>query len=93
MALYRRYWPDCPYPMFLASETAGIEDGRVRSLCAGAGLGWSEVVRVALEALEHAHVLLVLDDFFLSKPVSTVAVEALRARLEARGGACMRLAP
>lgn len=93
LALYRRYWPDCPYPMFLVSETVGIEDERVRSLRAGAGLAWSDVVRVALGALDHEHVLLVLEDFLLTGPVPTVAVEAMRAELEVRRGAYMRLGP
>jgi hypothetical protein len=93
LALHRRYWPDCPYPIVLVSETAGMDDARVRSLRVGTGLAWSDVARAALGALEQEHVLLMLDDFFLTRPVSTDAVEAMRARLAAQGGAYLRLGP
>jgi hypothetical protein len=93
LTLYRRYWPDCPYPMFLVSETQGLQDARVRSVCAGPGLAWSDVVRAALGRLEHELVLLMLDDFFLAAPVGTPAVEARRLELAARGGAHFRLVP
>jgi hypothetical protein len=74
LALYRRYWPDCPYPMFLVSETVGIDDERVCSLRTGSGLAWSDGVRIAIGALDHEQVLLVLEDFLLTGPVSTAAV-------------------
>jgi hypothetical protein len=93
LALHRRYWPDCPYPTFLVSEARAVEDDRVRPLCAGPGLAWSDVVRWALERLAHEHVLLMLDDFFLTRPVRTDVVEARRAELAARRGAYLRLVP
>jgi hypothetical protein len=75
------------------SETRAVEDREVQPLCAGPGLAWSDVARWALGRLEHEHVLLMLDDFFLAAPVATHAIEAKRAELAARGGACLRLAP
>jgi hypothetical protein len=93
LTLYRRYWPDCPYPIFLVSETHEAHLPPARSVRVGSGLAWSEVARIALEALEHEHVLLMLDDFFLTRRVSTGAVEAKRLQLEARHGAYLRLWP
>jgi hypothetical protein len=93
LTLYRRYWPDCPYPMFLVSETMPVEDARVRALAVGAGRSWSEVVRDALSSLPHRDVLLMLDDFLLTGPVSSLAIEARRRSHRALGGAYLRLAP
>ena len=93
LTLYRRYWPDRPYPIFLVSETREAHLPPARSVRAGSGLAWSDVARVAIEALEHDHVLLTLDDFFLTRRVCTRAVEEKRFQLEARGGAYLRLRP
>jgi hypothetical protein len=93
LTLHRRYWPDCPYPTFLVSETRAVDEPGVQPLCAGARRAWSDVVRWALERLEHEHVLLVLDDFFLTRPVDTAMLEARRAELAARGGGYLRLVP
>jgi hypothetical protein len=79
--------------MFLVSEAQGVRDPRVRPLCAGRGLAWSDVVRVTLGRLEHEFVLLMLDDFFLAGPVASSAVEAGRLELAVRGGAHFRLVP
>jgi hypothetical protein len=93
LALYRRYWPDCPYPIFLAGETIDAVVPPARPLRGGFGPAWSDVTRTALGALDHEHVLLMLDDFFLTRPVDTAALEARRRQLEAAAGACLRLGP
>jgi hypothetical protein len=93
LALYRRYWPDCPYPIFLVSETIEARIAPAQSLRAGAVVAWSDVTRLALEALTREYVLLMLDDFFLTAPVDTRAVEAKRLQLERTQGTCLRLGP
>jgi hypothetical protein len=93
LALHRRYWPDCPYPTFLVSETVPVEDPRVRPILGGAGLTWSEIALNALGTLPHRDVLFMIEDFFLTRPVSSAAVEAQRRSLHALGGAYLRLVP
>jgi hypothetical protein len=93
LALYGRYWSDCPYPIFLVSDTIEARIPPARSLRAGAVLPWSDVARLALECLPHEYVLLMLDDFFLTRPVDTGAVETKRLQLARSQGACLRLGP
>lgn len=93
LALHRRYWPDCPYPTFLVSETVPVEDPRVRPILGGAGLTWSEMALNALGTLPHRDVLFMIEDFFLTRPVSSAAVEARRRSLHALGGVYLRLVP
>jgi hypothetical protein len=93
LTLYRRYWPDCPYPMFLVTESATVADPRVKTLPVGPGLAWSDGARIAMTALEHTYVLLMLDDFLLSGPVASDVVEARRRDLDRRQGAYLRLVP
>jgi hypothetical protein len=93
LTLYRRYWPDCPYPMFLVTGSGTVADPRVRTLPVGRGLAWSDGARVAITAVEHTYVLLMLDDFLLSGPVASEVVEARRLELDQRHGAYLRLVP
>lgn len=92
LTLYRRYWPDCPYPRFFVSETRAPADPDVRPLRAGPGQAWSDMTRWALERIEHEHVLLMLDDYFLARPVRTAAIVAMQSELIARRAAYLRLA-
>jgi hypothetical protein len=93
LALHRRYWRDCPYPTFLVSETVPVEDPRVRPILVGAGLTWSETALSALRALPHRDILFMVEDFFLTGPVSSAAIEARRRSLHVLGGAYLRLVP
>ena len=93
LALHRRYWPDCPYPTFLVSETVPVEDPRVGSIMVGAGLTWSEMALRALQSLPHRDVLFMVEDFFLTHPVSSAAIEARRRTLRTLGGGYLRLVP
>ena len=56
LALHRRFWPDCPYPTFLMSETVPVEDARVRPLLGGARLTWSGMALNALRMLPHEEI-------------------------------------
>ena len=96
LELHRRYWPDCPYPRVLVSETIPFvaEFGAApppRSIRVGAGLTWSQLVASALRQIDEEYVLLMLDDFFLTRAIDSAAVEALRRDLVALGGAYLRL--
>jgi hypothetical protein len=93
LALHRRFWPDCPYPTFLMSETVPVEDARVRPLLGGAGLTWSGMALNALRMLPHRDILFMIEDFFLTRPVSTATVESRRRSLHALGGVYLRLVP
>ena len=70
-----------------------VEDPRVRPILGGAGLTWSEIALNALGTLPHRDVLFMIEDFFLTRPVSSAAVEAQRRSLHALGGAYLRLVP
>jgi hypothetical protein len=75
------------------SETVPVEDLRVRPILGGAGLSWSEMAMNALHTLPHRDVLFMLEDFFLTRPVLSAAVEARRRSLHALGGVYLRLVP
>lgn len=72
--LFFEFWPDCPYPISLGSDTQTWNDSRVRNLtipdCADKHR-WTHRVRGMLERIPETHVLLLLEDFLITAPVNT----------------------
>lgn len=93
-ALHRKYWPDCPYPRYLASDTLPPEYTGFKSLSAGqTKLPWSDFLVNILEQIEGDYLLLMLDDFFLTGRVDTAYVENLFAKLVLLEGGYLGLVP
>ncbi len=97
--LFRKYWPDCPFPVYLGTQTLEAEVDGVTTLLAGPDespplvAGWSGSLRRFLNQLDSENVLLMLEDFFLSKTVSTANVLQQLAALRSLGGTVLRLNP
>jgi hypothetical protein len=91
-ALFRRYWPDCPFELVLCGETVAA-DGFDRTFLAGAGKCWSERAVYALDRIATKYILLLLDDYFLSDTVDTSALRAFFAEAEREDALNYRLCP
>ena len=85
MAQFARYWGDCPFRRYLATnEIAAAFDG-FETLRLGEDVSWSDNLSRALAAIEEDYVLLFLEDLILKAPVDrrllTAAMEWARANL------------
>src|SRR5438270_12060517 len=65
--LFWRHWPDCPLDVYLGTNSTRYEDARVCSLNAGRGEPWSKRLRYFLNQMDSRYVLIMLEDFFLTK--------------------------
>jgi hypothetical protein len=92
--LFWRYWPDCPFPVYLTSNTLSYPDPRVQTLAVGRDLrDWSGALLSALNRIDSSYVLLILEDFFLRDLVPTGALlESIRV-FQAGRGRMLRLIP
>jgi hypothetical protein len=91
--LLERFWPDCPYTVYLVSETLGFDHPRVKVLTPGQLMPWSDRLKWALEKIASSHVLLLLEDYLLLKVVDQARVASYFEWLVAQGGAYLRLIP
>lgn len=89
--LWHRYWPDCPFPVYLGANEKVFRDPRVTMLHVPGGTSWSQEVRSQLELLQTSHVLLVLEDFFWRAPTPTELIIACLTALRRCAGHMMRL--
>lgn len=100
--LLTRYWPDCPFPVYIGAEQKTWPDTRVTTLQSEVGgRNWSGRLLDYLQQLRQSHVIIMLDDFFLRKSVQTLdvyhclmfarATEALQVRLIPLPGPTVRV--
>lgn len=81
--LFKLYWPDCPYPIVLNTETKNYQYQGLNITCAkvSAGeserLGWSECLMRALDDIETPYILYLQEDYFLEAPVREDIIKSL----------------
>jgi hypothetical protein len=73
-ALLNRYWPDCPFPIYLISNhQPGKFDG-VTSITLGQDRHWASNMLQVLDQLPFEQFLYFQEDYFLQRPVCTSTV-------------------
>ncbi len=66
---WRKYWPECPFPVHLITNELEVRSSSIRALRVGPDRGWASNMIRALEQLETSHVLYLQEDYFLEAPV------------------------
>lgn len=89
--LFFLHWPQCPYAVYLGSNTRVFDHPRVETLAVGADRGWADGVRAMLERIDARFVLLMLEDFLLEHAVEGSAVERARDKIRVGEVDCIRL--
>ncbi len=91
--LFHRYWPDCPFPIYLITNKLKFDDSKVISVPVFPDRGWATVTREALERLADPYILYTHEDFFLDRKVDTSRILKLLDYMKKRGAAYLRLYP
>lgn len=91
--LFFRYWPDCPYPVFLISNEEKFDHPRVTSITVGSDRDWSTSFLQAVNSLDCRWLLVMMEDYLFSRPVDSERVEELRSYAAEREAAYLRLFP
>ena len=93
-ALWRKFWPDCPFETVLVTETTPTENVAFdRVITCGAGGNWCSRLVTALEQVETRYVILLCDDYFLAAPVDTALVLKRLEQAQRFDAANLRLIP
>ncbi|OGN29993.1 MAG: hypothetical protein A3A33_01570 [Candidatus Yanofskybacteria bacterium RIFCSPLOWO2_01_FULL_49_25] len=91
--LFFRYWPDCPFPVYLITNQKKYRNVRVRSLAIGEDRDWARNTRAALASVPEDYFVWLLDDCFFMKPVDSGHIMRLLEFLKTRHAATIRLFP
>lgn len=88
---FTRYWPDCPYPIFLMTTGKDFPHGRINVLKVGGGPDWSARMLEALERIATPYVMYFQEDYWINEPVDTASVTSYVALMEKYGLNYIRL--
>jgi len=86
-----KYWPDCPYPIFLGSNFQTYDDPLVSPIRIGEDKDYSSNLIAMLSHMEHEWVIVMLDDVLLSAPVHTSKVKRIIAVAQDKGAGHVQL--
>jgi hypothetical protein len=98
--LFKQFWPDCPYPIVLNTETKdygfhglNIRASRVGTNMDGSPLPWGATVLECLKTINTPYVLWTLEDLFLIAPADTARIESLVKLMAANDITHINLSP
>jgi len=75
--LFARFWPDCPYKVYLISNHKEAGWDRVKAIRVGDDISWSDNLLTAIRRIDEEYVFMFLEDLFLDKPVNSSKVSVL----------------
>lgn len=73
--LKEKFWPDCPYPCYLATDTVDYKRDGVQLIHFGNIRLWSVCAREAIKQIKEPYIALFLEDAFIYKKIETSIVE------------------
>jgi len=91
--LFFRYWPDCPFPIYLISNEVTYLDSRIRPLRVGPDRGWANNTKKAMKQISEPFIIFILEDLFLEKPTNTEYILQLLEHIKEQHAATIRLFP
>ena len=69
--LFFRYWPDCPFPVYLISNYLTYCDPRVTPINIIPDRDWSTNLKIALQKINTDYIIYLQEDYFLKEQVDT----------------------
>lgn len=88
---FTKYWPDCPYPILLMTNTRDFPHPRLRVLKVSGGADWSARMIDALDRIETPYVIYFQEDYWITEPVDTARITSYLDLMEREGLDYIRL--
>ena len=68
---FDRYWPDCPYPIYLGSNTINYNKEKITTLYSGEDKDWSTSTKKIINQIDAKYVWIFLEDIFITSKIDT----------------------
>ncbi|MCX6715585.1 MAG: hypothetical protein NT077_01045 [Candidatus Taylorbacteria bacterium] len=98
-SLFFKYWPDCPYPVYLFTEKKTYPDPRILPLVVSDdpngswGKQWADRIRKALAEVDASYFILLHTDYFFSEKIDTARIAGLIELIRRSDVGYIRLCP
>lgn len=71
-ACWKKYWPDCPFPVVLSTESVPEKlNTEFFTECYAEKKDWSERLLTACQKIDSPYILWILDDYFVNRTIDT----------------------
>lgn len=74
---FHKYWPDCPFPVFLASNECKYEDSKVKPILIGPDKDYSSNLLAIVKQVGSPWLILWLEDVFIISKIDTARIKKL----------------
>jgi len=71
----QKYWPDCPYEIFITTNFKESGDASIRTIKVGEDKGWSRNTLHALSKITSPYIIYTHEDFWINHRVQTHIIE------------------
>jgi hypothetical protein len=71
----KKYWPDCPFPIYFISNFNKIDDEKIKFINVGEDKGFASNLGFALNKIECDFIIYFQEDYFLINDVNTEAIQ------------------
>lgn len=89
--LFFKYWPDCPFKIYLSTNEMDYTDPRIQVIKVGEDISWGSNLKSALSKISDKYVLTLLEDFLILKPVDSFKILKQLENIQELDGHYLRL--
>jgi len=86
-----KYWPDCPYPVYLIANSKHFENDRVSVIKVGEDKGWSRNLLAALGQIDSKYIMYFQEDYWINEKVNSTAISDYLSIMDREGAHYIRL--
>jgi hypothetical protein len=90
--LFKKFWPSCEFPVYLGTNKELFKTENVKVIHSGQAADWSTDTKNILEQIPESYIILLLEDYFLERPVDTKWLKKCLDFTQKNGAAFMRIA-
>jgi hypothetical protein len=91
-SLFRKFWPECPYKVYLATNELKPEYSGVQIIASGAPKNWSDDTLAVLQQIPEKYVIVLLEDYFLNNKPDILWLQKCLSIMHSENAAFLRLA-
>jgi hypothetical protein len=90
---FNKYWPDCPFNIYLSTNSKNFNQPKLTVLKSGTNSNWSDEALVNLKKINYKYIVYLQDDYLFLKKVNTKAILSLIEKMELYNCHYLRLFP
>ncbi|MCW3076482.1 MAG: hypothetical protein JWO32_1091 [Bacteroidetes bacterium] len=88
---FKKYWSDCPFPVYLGTNTKEFYFDNVKQLFSGRTTTWSDEFAIILKQIPEKYVIIILEDYFIYEAVENKKLFAFLELMEQKEAAYIKL--